>query len=75
MCCPRLRWRNRSRSSAFSPDGARRYCANAQGGPLFASLEPYRLWFTGLRREQAKTRANLQAVDTFTLPTGNHCRR
>jgi phosphoadenosine phosphosulfate reductase len=26
--------------------------------------------FTGLRREQAKTRANLQPVETFTLPTG-----
>ena len=24
----------------------------------------------GLRREQAKTRANLQPVDSFTLPTG-----
>jgi phosphoadenosine phosphosulfate reductase len=47
-----------------------RCCGMRKVGPLFASLEPYRVWFTGLRREQAKTRANLQAVDTFTLPTG-----
>jgi phosphoadenosine phosphosulfate reductase len=47
-----------------------RCCGMRKVGPLFASLEPYRLWFTGLRKEQAKTRANLQPVDTFTLPTG-----
>jgi phosphoadenosine phosphosulfate reductase len=47
-----------------------RCCGMRKVGPLFASLEPYKVWFTGLRREQAKTRANLQAVDTFTLPTG-----
>jgi phosphoadenosine phosphosulfate reductase len=47
-----------------------RCCGMRKVGPLFASLEPYKVWFTGLRREQAKTRANLQAVDTFTLPSG-----
>ncbi|HXP08646.1 MAG TPA: phosphoadenylyl-sulfate reductase, partial [Acidobacteriaceae bacterium] len=47
-----------------------RCCGMRKVGPLFASLEPYGLWFTGLRREQAKTRANLQPVDAFTLPTG-----
>jgi phosphoadenosine phosphosulfate reductase len=47
-----------------------RCCGLRKVGPLFASLDPYRLWFTGLRKEQAKTRANLQTVDTFTLPTG-----
>jgi phosphoadenosine phosphosulfate reductase len=47
-----------------------RCCGMRKVGPLFASLEPYGLWFTGLRREQAKSRANLQTVDTFTLPTG-----
>ncbi len=47
-----------------------RCCGMRKVGPLFGSLEPYRLWFTGLRREQAKTRANLQTVDTFTLPSG-----
>jgi phosphoadenosine phosphosulfate reductase len=52
-----------------------RCCGLRKVGPLFASLEPYRLWFTGLRREQAKTRANLQAVDTFTLPSGKHLQK
>jgi phosphoadenosine phosphosulfate reductase len=52
-----------------------RCCGIRKVGPLFASLEKYRVWFTGLRREQAKTRANLQAVDNFTLPTGKHLRK
>ena len=52
-----------------------RCCGMRKVGPLFASLEPYRLWFTGLRREQAKTRANLQPVDGFTLPTGKQLQK
>jgi phosphoadenosine phosphosulfate reductase len=52
-----------------------RCCGMRKVGPLFASLEPYRLWFTGLRREQAKTRANLQPVDSFTLPTGKQLQK
>jgi len=52
-----------------------RCCGMRKVGPLFASLEPYRLWFTGLRREQAKTRANLQPVDAFTLPTGKQLQK
>jgi phosphoadenosine phosphosulfate reductase len=52
-----------------------RCCGLRKVGPLFASLEPYRLWFTGLRREQAKTRANLQPVDAFTLPTGKQLQK
>jgi phosphoadenosine phosphosulfate reductase len=47
-----------------------RCCALRKVGPLFASLEPFGLWFTGLRRQQAKTRAGLQPVESFTLPTG-----
>src|ERR1700761_6649765 len=47
-----------------------RCCALRKVGPLFAALEPFGLWFTGLRRQQAKTRANLQPVESFTLPTG-----
>jgi phosphoadenosine phosphosulfate reductase len=52
-----------------------RCCGMRKVGPLFASLEPYRMWFTGLRREQAKTRANLQPVDSFTLPTGKQLQK
>src|SRR6185295_4726419 len=38
--------------------------------PLFAGLQDYDLWFTGLRREQSPTRANLQPVEAFKLPSG-----
>jgi phosphoadenylyl-sulfate reductase (thioredoxin) len=40
-----------------------------------AAFTPYEIWFTGLRREQSKSRANLQAVDTFTLPSGKQLRK
>ena len=52
-----------------------RCCALRKVGPLFAALEPYNVWFTGLRRQQAKTRANLQAVESFTLPSGKQLRK
>lgn len=52
-----------------------RCCALRKVGPLFAALEPYAVWFTGLRRQQAKTRANLQTVESFTLPTGKNLRK
>jgi phosphoadenosine phosphosulfate reductase len=38
--------------------------------PLFAALKGYERWFTGMRREQAKSRVELQALDYFTLPGG-----
>ena len=38
--------------------------------PLMRSLEPYRWWFTGLRREQSPTRAGLKKIEDHTLPTG-----
>lgn len=50
-------------------------CGLRKVGPLFRSLEPYGLWFTGLRREQAKTRANLQVSEFFALPTGKQLRK
>lgn len=52
-----------------------RCCALRKVGPLFSSLEPYSIWFTGLRREQAKTRAYLQPADAFTLPTGRQLQK
>ncbi len=50
-------------------------CGLRKVGPLFAALESYEVWFTGLRRQQAKTRANLQTAETFTLPTGKVLRK
>jgi phosphoadenosine phosphosulfate reductase len=52
-----------------------RCCALRKVGPLFAALEPYGVWFTGLRRQQAKTRANLQPIESFVLPSGKRLRK
>jgi len=52
-----------------------RCCGMRKVKPLFAALEGYRLWFTGLRREQAKSRAALQSVEDFALPTGRTIRK
>ena len=38
--------------------------------PLFGGLQNYDTWFTALRRDQSPTRANLQFVEDFKLPTG-----
>ena len=43
--------------------------------PLFRALENYSVWFTGLRREQSPTRANLEVVETTTLPSGHMLRK
>jgi phosphoadenosine phosphosulfate reductase len=45
-------------------------CARHKVGPLFAALEAYDTWFTGLRREQSPSRANLADVEPFRLPSG-----
>ena len=37
--------------------------------PLMESLEPFEIWFTGLRREQPPTRANLRKVELHKLPS------
>jgi phosphoadenosine phosphosulfate reductase len=47
-----------------------RCCQLRKVGPLFAALENYDAWFTGLRRAQSPTRANLQIADRFPLPSG-----
>jgi phosphoadenosine phosphosulfate reductase len=47
-----------------------RCCGMRKVEPLFRGLADYGVWFTALRREQSPTRANLQAVDNFRLPTG-----
>jgi phosphoadenosine phosphosulfate reductase len=48
-----------------------RCCALRKVEPLFRALADYRVWVTGLRRQQSKSRANLQPEETFTLPTGH----
>lgn len=44
-------------------------CQSRKVAPLMRSLEPFDLWFTGLRREQSPTRANLKKVEEHQLPT------
>ena len=43
-------------------------CARHKVEPLFSALEAYDVWFTGLRREQSASRANLADVEPFALP-------
>jgi len=45
-------------------------CARHKVGPLFAALEAYDAWFTGLRRDQSPTRAALEEIESFKLPSG-----
>jgi phosphoadenosine phosphosulfate reductase len=44
-------------------------CAKHKVEPLFSALESYDVWFTGLRREQSPSRANLAETESFTLPS------
>ena len=50
-------------------------CARHKVGPLFGALEGYDTWFTGLRRDQSPSRANLQHVEPFTLKSGKVLRK
>jgi phosphoadenosine phosphosulfate reductase len=43
--------------------------------PLMRSLEPYAWWFTGLRREQSPTRANLKKIEDHRLPSGKRMKK
>jgi phosphoadenosine phosphosulfate reductase len=45
-------------------------CAKHKVGPLFAALDLHDVWFTGLRREQSPSRAALEEVEQFQLPSG-----
>ena len=52
-----------------------RCCGLRKVQPLFRALDNYAMWFTGLRREQAKSRAALREVDDFPLPGGHVIRK
>lgn len=45
-------------------------CQIRKVAPLLRSLEPYEIWFTGLRREQSPTRAKLKKLEEHRLPSG-----
>lgn len=50
-------------------------CARHKVGPLFAALAGYDTWFTGLRRDQSPSRAQLQVTSDFALPGGRVIRK
>jgi phosphoadenosine phosphosulfate reductase len=47
-----------------------RCCGLRKVEPLFAAVANYKVWLTGLRREQARSRAALEEVSDFALPSG-----
>lgn len=61
-----------SRFGILNQTAPDRCCGMRKVGPLFQGLENYAVWFTALRREQSPTRANLQTLDQFRLPSGKH---
>ena len=46
-----------------------------QGGAAVRALDGYDTWFTALRRDQSASRANLQEVEPFKLPSGKMIQR
>ena len=52
-----------------------RCCGMRKVEPLFAAVAGYRIWLTGLRREQARSRAALEEAANFTLPGGTVVRK
>jgi phosphoadenosine phosphosulfate reductase len=50
-------------------------CQRRKVEPLMAGLAPYDAWFTGLRREQSPTRANLQPEEIHSFPNGLKLRK
>ncbi len=47
-----------------------RCCGLRKVEPLFKAVGEYKVWLTGLRREQARSRTALEEVASFTLPGG-----
>ena len=43
--------------------------------PLFKAVAEYDVWITGMRREQAKSRTELEESALFTLPGGNQVQK
>jgi len=45
-------------------------CGRHKVEPLFSALKQYDTWFTGLRRQQSASRAELQEIEPFALGDG-----
>jgi phosphoadenosine phosphosulfate reductase len=52
--------------------GPTKCCQLRKVEPLMRALEPFDVWFTGLRREQSHTRKNLKKMEVHRLPTGKN---
>jgi phosphoadenosine phosphosulfate reductase len=63
------------RVGLWQADSTEACCKRHKVEPLFAALEAYDVWFTALRRDQSPSRANLQEVEPFRLPSGKVVRR
>ena len=63
------------RVGLWDQDSTEACCARHKVGPLFSALEQYDVWFTALRRDQSPSRANLQEVEPFRLPSGRTIQR
>jgi phosphoadenosine phosphosulfate reductase len=50
-------------------------CGRHKVEPLFGALANYDVWFTGLRRDQSPSRAGLQEVESFRLPSGKELKK
>ncbi len=50
-------------------------CQMRKVEPLMEGLAPHDAWFTGLRREQSPTRANLQPDEVHSFPNGLKLRK
>jgi len=59
----------------WNVEGTEACCKRHKVEPLFSSLEGYDTWFTALRRDQSASRANLQQVEPFKLPSGKNISR
>src|SRR5260370_6446635 len=46
-----------------------RCCQLRKVEPLMRALEPFDIWFTGLRREQSPTRKNLKKIEEHRFPS------
>jgi phosphoadenosine phosphosulfate reductase len=63
------------RPGLWRTDSTQACCAHHKVGPLFSALEHYDVWYTALRRDQSPSRANLQEVEPFRLPSGKVIKR
>ena len=50
-------------------------CGRHKVEPLFAALDGYDVWFTGLRRAQSASRAALEEIEPFRLTSGKVLRK